>query len=288
MKPVAVTFVDQKMLSLAQEQAKNCSAFDIEHEIVPLQIRSTMYDTELWIDQLEKTIAAIEKHKKIMRLDAEIRIHKPLPQTWLDADNVLFQPWPLIKTPFYIATNTGQMVLSESGIPFLRILIKCMRAMIPPDGDTSLPLSGPGHVVEDEWPSGIAIALSGIEFHQERLSHDRRLAANCAANRGLWLEENTVLTHPALHNWGWPGTGLSQVEGTITINSFCNHFAPLWDIKRVRLIADLLIARNVNWNLWESLATHKASGIWEVEGWQLYPIEGLCAPIGHKFKRLTR
>lgn len=286
MNPVAVTFVNDRMLDLAEEQARNCATYDIEHEIVPITVGGS-YSTALWMDLIDLTIAAIERHGKVMRMDAEVRIHKPLPQIWLDSENVLFQPWPLLKKPFYIATNTGQMILSESGIPFLKTLKQCMQAMIPPDGDTSLKSSGENHVIEDEWPSSIAIALSNLQFHQERLSHDRRLNANCAANRGLWLEGDTVLTHPALHNWEWAGAGLSQVEDTITINSFYNHFAPTWPLNKIGLLTKLLLNNNVNWSLWESIATHKASGVWEAEGWEFIPIEGLCAPVGHKLKLLT-
>lgn len=284
MNPVAVTFVDDKMLAIAKDQAKNFNDFGIEHEIV--RIPETTYSTKLWMDITNLTIAAIKRHKKIISLDAEIRIHKPLPNTWIENDNVLFQPWPYVKDPFYLAVNAGQMVLGESGIEFLEVIKKCMTAMVAPDGDTRV-TTGENHVVERETPSGIAIALSGIKYHSERLSYDRRLAANSTANRGLWLEENTVLTHPALHNWNWLGAGLSKFEDQITLNVFVNHFAPLWELKRVVLLAKLLASQNVNYNLWESFATHQSGGIWEAEGWQFSPIEGKCAPIGMRLKKLT-
>ena len=278
MKPVVVTFVDDKMLPLAEEQAKNAANFGLDHEIIKLGTVDS-YDTALWLDLVDKTMEAISKHGKIMRLDAEVRLVKPLPQSWIDNDNVLFQPWPIAKDPFYIAINTGQIVLAESGLEFLRVLKECMLAMIPPDGDTTLPRSGTNHHIEDEWPSCIAIRLSGIRYLQEMLCHDRRLAANCAANRGLWTEQGTILTHPALHNWDWVGAGLSVVEGKFDHAAFINHFGPNRTLKEVEFIAKLLLAKNSKSDLWNGFASRISEEEWMLDDWSFIPSLGLVKPL---------
>lgn len=288
MTPTAVTFVDDKMLPLAQEQADNFRSFGVPHEIVHLtDIKD--YGTDLWLKLLDLTIEKIKQHGKILRLDAEIRIHKDLPSSWLEADNVLFQPWPLQKDPIYVALNTGHMVLSLSGIGFLETLKECILAMIPPDMDTSMPARGESHHIEDEWPSAIAIRLSKIQYLQEQLCHDRRLNANCAVSRGTWIEPNTVLTHPSIHNWDWPGAGLNLVMAEVQHTVFLNHFGPTWEIKKVDLIAKLLKLRNSNENLWKGLgAIEIDKDEYVLEGWQFKPAEGLVKPTSAtKYKTLV-
>lgn len=287
MIPVAVTFVDDKMLALAREQSINFGSYDVPHEIIHLPDIQD-YGTDLWIRFIDLTVEKIAQHGKIFRVDAEIRMHRPLPAAWLDADNVLFQPWPLIKEPFYVAINTGHMILSQQGIGFLETLKECMLAMIPPDGDTNLVTKGKEHHIEDEWPSGIAIRLSKLRFLQERLCHDRRLGANCAISRGLWLEENTVLTHPGIHNWDWAGAGLNHDMAQVLHPVFVNHYAPSWDVKKVDLVAKLLHLKNGNVNLWTSLGANFIDDTEiELEGWNLIPSKGLVKPsLAKHYKEL--
>ena len=288
MMPIAVTFVDKKMLQLAHSQSENFSSFNVPHEIIHLPTVQD-YGTDLWIRMIDLTIDKIKQHGKIMRVDAEIRMHKSLPNSWLESNNVLFQPWPLLKDPFYIAINTGHMILSEDAIPFLETLKECMLAMIPPDGDTSLPARGQGCHVEDEWPSGIAIRLSKIRFLQERLCHDRRLHAGCAINRGLWIEDNTILTHPSIHNWDWPGAGLNGIMDNFHHSVFVNHFGPTWQVDKVDLVAKLLHMKNSNSNLWNSIGA-EFIGDDEImlEGWNFRPAQGSAKPLEARiYKKLV-
>ena len=290
MDPTIITFVDDKMMPLAEEQAINFNHYGFNHQTMRLG-PDVSYGTDLWIDLLDRTKEAIITHGKIMRLDAEVRMHRPLPDSWLAADNVLFEPYPIVKHPWYIAINTGHMILSESSIPFLDILKECILACIPPDGDTGLPASGHGHQIEDEWPSAIALRLSKINYVKERLCHDRRLGAGCAVNRGLWLEPQTVLTHPAIHNWSWYGAGLHLKANEITETMFVNHFAPQADLKKVIMIAELLIRQNGNANLWRSIGREISGGIYECDGWIFSPSEGKTAPINEgegSMKTVTR
>jgi hypothetical protein len=282
-----ITFVDSKMLDIALEQADNVRSFGLAHEIIRID-EVVEYSTQLWLDLIGLTLEAINRHDKVMRLDAEVRMHRSLPDDWLDNDNVLFEPYPMIKDPFYIAINTGQMILGRSGKHFLEILIECMLGMIPPDGDTRLPASGEMHQIEDELPSSIAIRLSKIKFAKERLCYDRRLSANCSANRGSWLEESTVLTHPAVHNWDWPGAGLSKVEGKLGHRNFINHFAPHWPVDKVEYLTKLLLLRNSNHNQWSKFAELTGQDEWQSQGWTFIPKQGLVRPNDRRtFKMIS-
>jgi hypothetical protein len=277
-KPLVITFVDHKMLDVAREQAANVRDHGLNHKIIRID-EVTSYSTQLWLDLTKLTIAAIKDHGKIMRLDAEVRLHKELPQAWIDNDNVLFEPYPIIKDPLYIAINTGQMILAPSGISFLETLTECMLAMIPPDGDTRLPITGERHQIEDELPSGIALRLSKINYIREKLCYDRSLDSTCAANRGLWIGPDTVLTHPALHNWDWPGAGLSSKEGSYWSRDFVNHYAPQKSLREAEFVAKLVIEKNVNANIWRSFAERISDEEWIGEGWSFIPGESKLRPI---------
>jgi hypothetical protein len=258
------------MMDLALEQADNVKSFGLSHEIIRID-EVVNYSTQLWLDLTRLTMQAIKDHGKVMRLDAEVRLHKALPQSWIDNENVLFEPYPSIKEPLYIAINTGQMILGRSGIDFLEILIECMLGMIPPDGDTSLPVTGEAHQIEDELPSGIAIRLSKLNHIKEKLCYDRKLSFSCAANRGLWIGSDTILTHPALHNWDWPGAGLASKDDLYWIRDFINHFAPNKDLKEIDFIIKLLLDKNDKINLWRAFATRINDEEWLCNDWSFIP-----------------
>ena len=284
-KPVAITFADKKMLYLAEQQKENFNSFGIEHIIYSLD-DVELYDTALWLKLIDLTVDAINKYDKILRLDAEVRIHKNLSEEWLQSENVLFQPLPVVKKPFYVAINTGQIILSKSGLKFLHILKECMLSMIPPDNDTSLPHSGNGNYVEDEWPSCMAIRLSKIKFKQEYLCYDRRLNANCSANRGLWVESNTILTHPGIHNWELIGAGQFWKFDELNYGVFINHFNVTRPINEVEFIAKLILNRNSNNNIWNKIAYKIDDNHYKINDWIFNPKEGLVAIEGRSFKLL--
>lgn len=272
MKPVVVTFVDEKMMSIAAEQSENINQFGLKHEIISIpEVKE--YDTALWLHLVDLTIDAINKHGKIMRLDAEVRIHKPLPQNWLDNDNVFFQSYPLVKKPYFIALNTGQIILGKSGLEFCRTLKECMLALIPPDGNTYL--EGRGEHIEDEVPSAIAIRLSRVNYVQEYLKMDRMNDKPCAANRGTWVEDSTILTHPSIHNWEYAGSGLQPVDQVTNMTVVLNHFSG--DARLAMLIINLMMERN-DGLIWKKLAEDMGNGWFRAGGWYFEPRSGMCAP----------
>lgn len=271
--PVAITFVDAKMLDIALGQKDNFNSFGIRHEIIRIDdVRA--YTTNLWLDLIDLTIDAIHKHGKVMRLDAEVRIHRPLPQHWLDNGNVLFEPYPLIKEPFYTAINTGQIIFDESGLEFLRILKECMLSMIPPDDDTTLTSMGEGYHVEDELPSCFAIRLSKIKYVKERLKFERRLPLACAANRGTWLDEGTVLTHPAMHNWSWVGGGKFHRFDSIRDDVFLCHYDG--DIIKGEFLIKMM--KSGDGPMWAKITKEISRGIYEDGGWIFNPKDCTLAP----------
>lgn len=276
MKPVAVTFVDDKMMNIAVEQSENMKQFGLDHEIINISDVGA-YDTHLWIHLADLMMDAINRHGKIMRLDAEVRLHKPLPQHWLDNDNVFFQPYPFIKSPYFAAMNTGQMIVGRSGLEFCRLLKECMIGLIPPDGDTNLDGTG-HHIADDIVTSAIAIRVSGVEYVQEYLKMDRTIDKVCAANRGNWIEESTILTHPTIHNWNYHGAGMLPLMELVPASIIMNHFQG--DVGIARLIIKLLRDRNQG-NMWDKLARRLDDGWCAAGGWYFQPSTGLCAPEEH-------
>lgn len=286
MLPTVVTYVDAKMMDLAKEQAKNVTQFGLKHEIIEIPAVDE-YDTNLWLRFVDLTMDAVKRHGKAMRLDAEVRLHKPLPQRWLDCDNVFFQPWPLIKYPVYHAMNTGHMIVGQSGLSFLKILRECMIASIPPDGDTKQPIAGHAAHIEEEFCSAIALKLSNVPYIHERLCYDRRLHANCAANRGLWLEENTILTHPTLHNWDWQGSGFDVIPGKIDPRVLINHITQDVDARSLDMLLKIMMDRIHNANFLKHILNQVNETEWQGFGWTFIPSQGLCKPDGKRsFKML--
>lgn len=278
MIPTAITFVDSKFRHLAEEQQENFLKFNVNHVIVDIN-EVIGYPTELWIKLIDLTRDAIHKYGKVFRVDAEIRMHKSIPQSWIDSDNVLFYFDPLIKHPWYVAINTGQMILSNkgNGIEFLDTLKECILATIPPDNDTSLSAAGIDQQVEDEWPSAIAIRLSKISHVKEILCCDRNIDVGAKATRGLWTTLETVITHPAIHNWTIPGGGKWQGKYFNKVD-FVNHFL-VNDLKKSNFIANLVINRNASKSGWISLGAKIGNDdTYELEGWTFNPTLGLCAP----------
>lgn len=275
--PTVVTYADGRMMDQALEQAKNVAQYGLKHEIIEIPAVDE-YTTDLWLGFIDRTIDAVKRHHKVMKLDAEIRLHQPLPQHWLDCDNVFFEPWPLIKDPVYLAMNTGQMIVGRSGLPFLDLSKQCIIASIPSDGDTRQPSAGHAAHIDDEIYSAIALKLSHIPYIHEKLCYDRLLNANCAANRGLWVEENTILTHPTIHNWDWQGSGFDHKPGMIDSRVLINHTDQDVDLRKLNLLVKLLMDKKDDPNILKHMLTQVSDTEWQGYGWTFIPGQGLCKP----------
>lgn len=264
MNITAITFVDEKFMSLALEQKTNFNSFDIKHEII--QMPEKKYNIMLWMDLIDYTIDAIKKYKKIFRVDSEIRLLKPFPNSWYTNDNVLFFIEPICLSPWYVAINTGHMILSESAIPFLNYLKIMTMALIPPN------YNGEILKFDDEDLTSPALAVSQIPYFKEIIEYNRNDKATAACTRGSWFTEHTVLTHPFLHNWNTVGHNISSDI------LFRNHFLPNQSVQ----IADAVLLglkNKVKANgYWKSIGFVEDGKYWKRDQWLIDPLNGsfLC------------
>lgn len=258
MTPTAVTFVDNKFLPLALKQKENFNSFGINHTIINLSDKK--YNFYLWIDLIDETITAIKKYKKIFRVDSEIELLQEMPKSWIDNENVLFFIHPIFCNPWYVAINTGHMILSESAIPFLECLKTMSLALLPPNYNNE-PLN-----FDDEDLTSPALAVSKISYHKEIIDYDRNDNSTASCTRGLWNTKHTVITHPFLHNWN---TAKHHLPDEML---FRNHFCPNESTK----IADaslLGIKHKVSsQGYWKSLGFSKQNQYWKKDQWLIDPL----------------
>lgn len=267
---IAITFVDSKFRSQALAQAENFKHFGIQHEIMPIPEQT--YGIELWLHLFDQTVAAIKKHGRIFRVDAEIRLLQPLPQHWHDS-NVLFYIHPILSDPWYKAINTGHMILDESAIPFLEQLKFLTECLIPPNHD------GSKLGFDDEDLSNVAIKLSGIKHVREVIDYDRSDSSTAACTRGDWHTPHTIFTHNFLHNWNTPGYHLNE---WIFLR---NHLMPLQSTQKVDAVIMGMRRRVVNASYWKSLGLELMDDCCEIDDWFLYPQEGSFMHAKHCGKK---
>lgn len=259
MKPVAITFVDEKFELLAAGQKTNFNYFNIEHVTIP--IKEQRYNIFLWIDLLDETIAAIGKYGKILRVDSEIRLHQRIPNEWETNDNVLFFIEPYIRYPWYIAINTGHMILSESAIPFLECLKTMTLSLIPPN------YSNEKLGFDDEDLVAPALAITKVPYFRETIEYNRHDSSTARCTRGSWFTKDTVLTHPFIHNWNKPSH-----YGLTDEFMFRNHYLPSETVKLVDgVLLGLKNKVTVN-GYWKSLGFTKENEYWKKDQWLIDPL----------------
>lgn len=269
MKPMVISIVDDKMLPYAEEQRENVKSFGLEHTIIRIPDVES-YTPELWVHMFDLTVDAIYEYGKILRLDAEIRLHKPLPEEWIKNDNVFFRPYPITKKPYFII-NGGQIILGKSSLEFCRMLKECMLAMVPPGSS----LSDTDFHFDDEYPATFAARLSQVEYVQEHLKMDRSFPMKCSVNRGTWLEDSTIMTHPSLHNWTYSNSGMYPLDNVVPQSVIINHFDGELD---VALLVVKLMMDQKSGSIWNKLAEPVRDGWYYVGGWFFNPETGFCAP----------
>lgn len=257
MYPIGITFVDNKFLPFAQEQQKNFNNFGLEHHIIP--INSNGYDIKLWTELIDATISAVKKYGKILKVDAEVRIEKEIPDYWAKANNVFFFIEPIITKPYYVALNTGQIILDESSLEFLHYQKLLTESLIPPNYNGKL-------YFDDEDMTAPAIKLSNVEYFKEIIDYNRSDNSRAKATRGWWKTKDTVLTHPFFHNWN---TQDHTIADTVF---FKNHFCPNDPVQLVDA-AILGIKKGViNNNYWKSIGFEWIDdAVWTKNDWFVNP-----------------
>lgn len=258
MKPVAVTFVDKKFELLAAEQKTNFNHFNIEHVTIP--IKEQRYNIFLWLDLLDETIVAIKKYGKIFRVDSEIRMLQSIPVEWETNDNVLFFIEPVVRTPWYIAINTGHMILSESAIPFLECLKTMSLALIPPCY-TNEKLG-----FDDEDLTAPALAVTKIPYLKEVIDYHRNDKSLARCTRGSWFTPHTIFTHSFIHNWNTPNHVLPAAM------MFRNHFMPSSTVMQADGVLLGLKNKVSSENYWSKLGFVKQGTNWKKDQWLIDPL----------------
>ena len=253
----AIAFADSKFMDIAKIQTQNFAEFGVEHIIV--NIPDQTYGIDLWIYLLDKTIDCIHEHGKIFRVDSEIRLLKPLPESWYMKSNVLFFIEPIITIPWFTPINTGHMILSQDAIPFLSLLKELTLACIPPGYD------GYKLNFDDEDMVAPALRLSKLDYHREVIDYYRNDASTAACTRGDWFTEHTIFTHGFMHNWN---TGTHNI---FAYDFLRNNFAPGVSSKNVDAIIFGLSKRIIAKSFWTKLGFDED---YQQKGWFIEPNRG--------------
>lgn len=254
MKPVAITFADSKFTLLAQRQKENFNEFGLKHVIVPIEEQT--YGIELWIKLLDLTVEAIVEHGKIFRVDSEIRLLQDLKYDWHDA-NVLFH----IDHPRNII-NTGHMILDRSAIPFLQKLRKLTISLIPEN------YAGEKLPFDDEDATMEAIEATKLEHISEIIDYVRRDTSDAACTRGSWSTDETIFTHPFIHNWDVAEHNISARD------LFRNHFRPWVSVGLVDAVIMGIERKNLSESFWKKLSFVPIGGDqFQLDEWIILPAE---------------
>ena len=170
--------------------------------------------------------------RRVFFLDAEVRMHQPLPVRWLDNVNVAFHVHGrtinltgIDGKTYTLAINTGQGIWNKSGqMDFRRAFDQALDS-----------LDKLGYYEEE------AFIKDHLGDHLvEKLSLDRFSDVDCAAARGFWVNDHTILTHPYLHNIKFFFSNPNRLGiNRITKEFFVAHFSPD-DLTLARKIAKLL------------------------------------------------
>jgi len=143
---------------------------------------------------------ASQEKNRILFLDAEVRMHRHLPQQWLDDHrSVLFESKParVDYTGFNrrsridvlwpeTVINTGQGIWDKAGVDAYKKGIEYARSEDIVDGH--------GFHYPEPW-----IYQFIDDYIPACLSWDREQLPDAEASRGVWISGSTIFTHPMLH-----------------------------------------------------------------------------------------
>lgn len=263
MKPIAITFADSKFTLLAQRQQDNFKHYGVKHVIIP--IADQTYGIDLWIKLLDLTVDAINTYGKIFRVDSEIRLLKALPPDW-NKGNVLFH----IDRPTNVI-NTGHMILDKSALPFLAMVKEMTLAMIPPN------YTGDKLAFDDEDVTYEAIQQSKIEYVSELIDYNRNDLSEAACARGSWSTDDTVFTHPFIHNWDVETHNMGAKE------LFRNHFRPGASVRIADGVMLGLEKQTASETFWKKLGFVPIDNYrFQFEDWIVFPEQSAFSNVNYK------
>lgn len=191
---------------------------------------------------------ASQQNRRVWLLDAEIRIIKPIPTDWIDADiSVIFSkdiPYRH-KDGRMCYMDTGESIFDRTGVIAYKHAV---------DIAIEASTDSPYYDVE----AFLHITMKN-DFISETIAMDRMKSDGLArASRGNWYNSNTVLVHPYDHNWRTSQLELNNGIETYRLSEkdFFNHFYP-GDQRMANMIYDALESDAINDQRWLSMPVCK-------------------------------
>ncbi|MCN4144141.1 MAG: hypothetical protein LC437_03415 [Thiohalomonas sp.] len=177
----------------------------------------------------------VETFNKILFLDVECRIVKPIPEHWE-------APLVSVREPaqnFWITYNTGTVMADRSCIPWLDMWVLLVDAWGMDNLSSDAYIYWPNDI-GDELPFNAAITAMNIQLNTVKLSYiDRTGKAELA--RGLWKNEHTVIQHPTIHHW-------PKEEGLVECKKlFVQNFAGDPEVAKTLFNTSKNIVENNGW-----------------------------------------
>lgn len=265
----------------AAELKDNLAAFGLElyiDTVSKTKIESNDLESKYHMCDHAFVKFAQQESRRILLLNAEIRMHKPLPQAWIDSDSsVIFYNKPRLG----VDINNGQGIWNKNGVAAYQ------RAM-----DIVSSNDWPQEDVEDN-------TVQWLEPHiKASMSLDRFAEPDADATRGYWVGSKTIFTHPYIDGLSLRSKKHKQLDPVTKMpllrhRDFINHFSPNDDavlrsvyqqlvslqksIKGVALDATVVeLEMDLPGNL--TIKPKSTHLVYQVAGWKLCPSLGLVAP----------
>ena len=154
------------------------------------------------------------ERRRILYLDAEVRLLRPLPAAWMDDVSVVFYHHgrEMFSNNRRCFINTGQGIWNKDGQGWYKLAADRAAAEI----------SSMGYYEEE------AFLHEYLGDHiKARLCMDRRSDDGCEATRGFWKTKDTVINHPYLQNISYYFRDENKLGiPAITEEFFVAHFSP--------------------------------------------------------------
>ena len=225
-KLIAFTHIsgDEQWKATADGLRENLRQFDIElvidvgdtapaHNAIDLHLQYSLRDAAFLDFSRSET-------RKILYLDAEVRMHKPLPAYWQDDISVVFynrgrdfKQTGADGSSYVFPINTGQGIWNRQGIEaYNKGVDACLQN-----------IDGLGFYDEEAYISQFLT----FEHVKSYIAMDRIKDEGCEASRGLWVTDNTIFTHPSLHNISIYYNNSNSIGiPNITSEYFIAHYSP--------------------------------------------------------------
>lgn len=138
---------------------------------------------------------AVEEHDRVLFLDAECRILRPIPADWA-------APLISVRRPaqkFFITYNSGTMLVDRDCLPWITAWGEVVRRWDLSGLDEADFVHWPGDLC-DEIALHAALAVLGVRPRTVDLEYVDR-SSDAPISRGYWSTPHTVIQHPTQHHW---------------------------------------------------------------------------------------